>query len=515
MNELATRNHCLSLSTQPLSLRANTSWTIIGNAIYAASSFGILVILAKLGTTESVGEFALGLAITAPVIEFAKLQLRAIQATDLLHDYLFRDYFGLRLITLGAALVTIASIGLISSYSSELALTILVIGIGKAVDAVSDVIYGALQQQERMDCISVSLIVKGVLSLIMLGGVQYITHSVLLASAGWTLASIIVVLSYDIPNGFIILRTQTDKGDYLFPRFNRHVLKRLTFLSLPLGIAMLLISLNTSIPRYFVESYSGQGELGMFAAMAYLMIAGNTVIFAIGQAASPRLAMLYIKRDRAGFQRLLLRLIVVGLILGVTGISIAVLAGRPLLALLYQPEYAEENDSFILLMIAGAISYVASFLGYSLTASRHLNVQPFIFALCVLCSVLSCMVLVPVFGIRWSGTGYCPNECRAVRADVNLPVVCARHPESDSSGMTKRILQVVGSMNRGGTETWLMHVLRHIDRENFQFDFLVHGAGTYDDEIGALGSKVILCSAPRQPLRYGHTFKRICASGPL
>src|SRR5215218_2027129 len=30
-----------------------------------------------------------------------------------------------------------------------------------------------------------------------------------------------------------------------------------------------------------------------------------------------------------------------------------------------------------------------------------------------------------------------------------------------------RILHVLGVMNRGGIETWLMHVLRHINRERF------------------------------------------------
>ena len=34
-----------------------------------------------------------------------------------------------------------------------------------------------------------------------------------------------------------------------------------------------------------------------------------------------------------------------------------------------------------------------------------------------------------------------------------------------------RILHAVGGMNRGGVETWLMHVLRRIDRRRFKMDF--------------------------------------------
>lgn len=81
----------------------------------------------------------------------------------------------------------------------------------------------------------------------------------------------------------------------------------------------------------------------------------------------------------------------------------------------------------------------------------------------------------------------------------------------------KRILQVVGGMNRGGVETWLMHVLRHIDRDRFQIDFLVHTNQpcAYDDEIRALGSRIIPCLSPSQPLRYARRLQHILeADGP-
>jgi len=74
-----------------------------------------------------------------------------------------------------------------------------------------------------------------------------------------------------------------------------------------------------------------------------------------------------------------------------------------------------------------------------------------------------------------------------------------------------RILHVVGGMNRGGVETWLMHVLRHIDRDRFQMDFLVHTEKPcpYDDEASALGSKIIPCLSPSKPWLYARNFKRI------
>lgn len=77
--------------------------------------------------------------------------------------------------------------------------------------------------------------------------------------------------------------------------------------------------------------------------------------------------------------------------------------------------------------------------------------------------------------------------------------------------MVKRILHIISGMNRGGIETWLMHVLRHIDRDRFHMDFLVHTTQPcpYDDEARALGGKIIPCLHPSQPLTYARNFKRI------
>lgn len=68
-----------------------------------------------------------------------------------------------------------------------------------------------------------------------------------------------------------------------------------------------------------------------------------------------------------------------------------------------------------------------------------------------------------------------------------------------ASERPKRILQVVGAMNRGGVETWLMHMLRNIDRSTYQIDFLKHSdiPSHYDEEILSLGSQIRVCPYQR------------------
>jgi glycosyltransferase involved in cell wall biosynthesis len=74
-----------------------------------------------------------------------------------------------------------------------------------------------------------------------------------------------------------------------------------------------------------------------------------------------------------------------------------------------------------------------------------------------------------------------------------------------------RILHVVGKLDRGGAETWLVQVLRNIDRQKYQIDFLVHttDTGAYDEEVRSLGSRIIPCLSPTSPAEYTFNFFRI------
>ena len=71
-----------------------------------------------------------------------------------------------------------------------------------------------------------------------------------------------------------------------------------------------------------------------------------------------------------------------------------------------------------------------------------------------------------------------------------------------------RVLHVVGAMNRGGVETWLMHVLRSIDRERYRLDFLVHTdrPAVHDAEIERLGGTVLRAGEPRRLAMYARRF---------
>lgn len=391
-----------AVRVKPLSLRANFSWTFAGNVIYAASQWGILVVLARLGSPEMVGQFALGLAVSAPVILFANLQLRAVQATDAQRKYRFGDYFGLRLLTTFLAYFIIIGIVLITGYGTDTALVILFIGLAKAFEAISDIFFGLLQQHERMDRIAKSLMIEGPATLVVMSIVLWLTRSLVLATAAMALVWGLQLVLYDVRSGWLLLRAQVGDGAWALirPQFRAATLRRLAWLALPLGVVMMLISLNTNIPRYVIEATLGEAQLGIFAAMAYLMIAGSTIINALGQSASPRLAHHYSTSDYAAFWRLLSRLLLVAVGLAIAGLLVAIALGEPLLSLIYGAAYAQHADVLVLVVIAAGIGFVAAGFGYGITAARYFRAQIPVSLLVVLTTALAAWQLVPAHGLR-------------------------------------------------------------------------------------------------------------------
>ncbi|MBX0330977.1 lipopolysaccharide biosynthesis protein [Oscillochloris sp. ZM17-4] len=389
------------------SLRANFSWTFVGNVVYAGCQWGMLVVLAKLSSPEKLGQFVLGLAVTAPVIMFSNLHLRVIQATDAKHEYVFGDYFGLRLIMTALALLVIAGVVLVSGYSGETALVILAVGVAKAVESISDIFFGLLQQHESMDRVAKSLMLKGPLSLAALAAGVYLTGSVFWGSVALAAAWAGLMLAYDVRNSALAQPDGAAQGGgplralahTLRPRWDRATLLRLAWMALPLGFAIMLVSLSTAIPRYFIERSLGVYSLGIFAAIAYIQNAGTTVVSALADSANPRLAQHIAAGDLDGFRALLLKLLGVSALLGLGGVLVALVAGTQILTLLYRPEYASRADLFVWVMAVAGIQYMTWFVGNGMTTVRQLRAQVPLFLVVIAATIGACLFFIPLAGM--------------------------------------------------------------------------------------------------------------------
>jgi O-antigen/teichoic acid export membrane protein len=384
------------------SLSVNFTWTLVGNAVYSGGQWVIVVLLAKLTRPELVGQYALGMAIVLPVIMLANLQLRWIVTTDVHEQRHFGDYLSFRLLSTALALVIIFASTMLAADRWQLRMVILMVGLGQAIEAISDVYYARLQLQDRMDRISKSMITRTLLSIIGLAGAVYFSRSLLWGVAAIALARAIVLSAYDIRG-----RTHDLAGPFkglfrheaLKARWDLRVQRELLWLSLPLGIIAVSVSLNSSIPRYFIEHALGERALGIFSALAFMFAAGSMAVVSLGQSAFTRLARSYAAEDFVEFRSLTGKLLTMGATLGICGIILSKVAGREILAILFRPEYAEHANLLPWIMGAACITYLAQCLGIAMTAAGYYKPQVILFLLSNLAVGLGSYWLIPKRGL--------------------------------------------------------------------------------------------------------------------
>jgi len=376
------------------SLRANFKWMFAGNVFYAACQWGTLSILAKAGNTEIVGQFALGLAISAPVFMFTNLYLRGVLATDARSDFEFADYFTLRVLASLTGVVTVAIVAWVLNFDGAMRTVIVLLGMSKAIDSLGDAVAGLLQKVERLHQVAISLMLRGTLSVVAFGITFLTLHRLVAAVCALVLSWSAVFLGYDLWRGAAVL----GEGGHFF-RFRPTRLRQLFVLSAPLGAVMTLFSLNANIPRYLLAKYLGEAELGVFASLAYVLVALYLVVNALGESASARLARMVALGDLHGFRRVIGKLVGIGVAILVLGATLSAVLGRPLLTLLYRPEYARDLSVFIVMMVGGGLTSIGYFLGYGINAARRFRLQLPVIVLSTLTTAGLTAVLAPRVGL--------------------------------------------------------------------------------------------------------------------
>ncbi|MFO0889775.1 MAG: oligosaccharide flippase family protein [Isosphaeraceae bacterium] len=374
----------------------NAAWATVGNLAIAGGQWLILVVLAKLGSPNLLGRYALALAVTGPVMLLANLQLRSLLVVDAAHRHPFGEYLALRIATASLALVAIAVGTLALGQPQDAALLVVAVGSWRGMEAIGEIAQGLCQQRERMDLVACSQVLRAVLAVLAMGSILAWTGSVLLGA--WAMAGIgtLVLVLFDLPSAARVLGP--DGHAALRPRWELRRLGQLARRAFPLGVAMMLSSLLVNVPRYAISHYAGDDALGSYAAVASLLVVISLMTTALGQSASPRLAGFAARGQWRSYHRLLSRLMVLGLLIGMTGLAASELCGRQILTILFDATYARDLAVFRIVMLAAAVASVATPLGFALTAGGHHAVQ--IPLLVVVTSGVACCsrILVPRLG---------------------------------------------------------------------------------------------------------------------
>jgi O-antigen/teichoic acid export membrane protein len=397
-------------------MRANILWALVSNLVGGAGGWATVVILTKAASPDTVGQYALGTAVATPLVLLGDLHLRATLGTDVRGRFPFCDYFGLRLAAGALVLGALPVVTYFVADSPQTWAAVILVGLLRLFDSVSDVFYGLYQQRERMLYVAQSVCLRWPLSLLVFAvALSYVN------SLAWSLSAVIgvrilVAVAYDLPRSQSLLRTplrlaektrtpDDREGTRIAPRLRVTALTALAGMTLPLGLVMMLYSLNSNIPVLVLERSHGKHAVGLYGPLLTLTSAGLLVTGSLGQATGPKLAVWYAEQNIPAFRSSLLRTVAVAAVLGGAGIAFAWLFGRPVLQWLYAPEYAEQSPVLVWLAAALLFDFIGSILGWGILATRKLRLYPVPYVVSTATGLLVALLLIPrhgLLGAAWS-----------------------------------------------------------------------------------------------------------------
>jgi len=420
----------IGVDALPRPVQAALAWgslsTLAAGAASALGQWALLVILARFGSPELVGRYALALAVAAPVMALGGLQLRTLITTDARGRFPLARCLQLRW---ASTALSVALVALAGRAAGDFAATAW-LAVLKAIEQFADLYHGLWLRQERPAHLAAAWWSKTILGLGAFAAVLGLTSSLPAALALLAAAHLTVLALYErrAAAGLLNLAEYSDGCDVAHallraaprlvsapagardkgrdePRPGRlkpapRRWRPLLGAALPLGLLLGAVTFLAAVPRYFVAHRFGPAALGRFAALAQLPLILHVALGSVGQAATARLAADFCFAP-VSFFRLSRDLIRLAVLAGTLA-----LAALPLLdslaGWLYGPAYAGHYALLGWATAAAAASGVAGMIGTALTAAGILVPQ------------LACYGLAIVLCLTLCGAGVFPPAALAV-----------------------------------------------------------------------------------------------------
>jgi O-antigen/teichoic acid export membrane protein len=374
-----------------LSIRSNAAWTLAGTLVYAASQWIIAIVFARFGGAEAVGLFAFASALAMPIILASQLALRQFIVTDVRQRYAFADYFRLRLGGTVVAFLLIATISIKLGYTGSELSAIIAIGAGRCLESISDIHYGRMQRDQRLDHVARYTAARGLLCVI-------VVPAAFVASGSMVVAGIAFALACGV-SAFLVDRVREDEADARQGRWIWRYSMSLAFAAAPLAIAQVLSNLTGTMPRFVLQGTGGTALVGQFAVVEYFIIATHLAAQSLGQAAAPRLARLAADNAVGEFVRLSRNLVVAFSAVGLALFLVAFSVGAELMTQLYGRGFEEAGLAFAALAASAVVALVASALNYVATATGRFKQMPLLYACGLAVALVMMLALVPSYGL--------------------------------------------------------------------------------------------------------------------
>src|SRR5690606_19262593 len=177
-------------------------------------------------------------------------------------------------------------------------------------------------------------------------------------------------------------------------------IKELALYALPLGIAVMLVSLKTNMPRYFIEKYQSIEDVGIFTVFYYFIVIGGIFINSVCQYLSPYYSSFWHQGDVKSFWLYVKYSWLISLIFSFLSFICVYFLVEYIISIIYGENFIKYLYVLKLLMFSSLFVYLSIVNGYILTSLNVLKVQVPMFLFLILISTTFSYYFIPNYGLR-------------------------------------------------------------------------------------------------------------------
>lgn len=342
-------------------------WTLLGRLALALAQAGLLVLAARLGDAQMVGELALAMALCSPVMVIVGLQQRIVYVTDVERRFGWGTHVRLRRWASAGGVALVGGVAA-TTWTPVSVGVALAIALTKAGELAGDLHHATFQARGAMRLYAQSVGLRATLGLTALGIGLTSTGNLAVGLFAMAATAWLVATFHDGPRS-APFRSRSGTGDAA----------ALLAVAAPLGLVTFVDSVTQHAVRIQVDSLLGTEALGHYAVMSYGATAGGAVVFSLGTPLLRHMAKQFAEGQRAAFLRTTARLVGLSTALGFAGIVFAWILGEPFLVAVFGDEFSREAYVFPWVMGAGAVQFVLSALMHAINAAQRRRAQPWIY----------------------------------------------------------------------------------------------------------------------------------------
>ena len=370
-------------------------WNLIGTSINSFNSLFFMIVINHINLKSEAGVFTYAYSLICLFFILATFYNRVYQISKS-DKFSSKDFILYRVLSSIFTVIIVFLFSIINGYNLFKLSVIMLICLFRMIEAISDAVYGVLQYKGYLYKSGISLSLKGLIGIIGFTLVDYFTKSITLALVSLIILNLAFFYFYDYKNVKEYLSGKASFNNILL------ILKE----TLPIFIYSFLAMYVANICKYMLDYFDTEEAQNIFG----IIFMPSTVIglcsaYIVVPIITSLNDLLKSKKYKE-FNKLVSKMMIILVGVGVVAIIAAYVLGIPVLNVLYGMDLSNYKNLLLLVLVGATFYTLANVYSQVLVLLNVHKMQTLIYVVMSIVSTIICYFLISSYKLSGSVYSY-------------------------------------------------------------------------------------------------------------